>query len=869
MSLAGCGDPAGDGKDGTSDPGKPAEEGVAMGRYVETVTDVDTGELMDLKELSDGRLVLLENGAEGRFISGDGGATWKPDQLPGWNDLVMDYYVYDMKAAPDGSVAILCKNFHALTGAADDETEADEEVEREDEAGDSEAAAGKKTGADEGVEREDEAGDSEAAGKENEADEGVEREDEAGDSEAAGKENEADEGVEREDEAGDSEAVGKENEADEGVETDEEPETGNEDEGSTDKICLIPAQGETKWFDVPADEFDIAASLCFSEDGSRLFVASMEPNIYEIDRETGTAKLFLAADIIPDMFCVWDNYMAVKSESGGVVLYALDTAERIDDDVITDFVNKNCVVNKQIAESTYSIFPAEEEGVYLVCGKGVYRHVIGGTVMEQVINGGLSSLSDPMKHVVKMICTAEEGFMAAFSEGKVSSFTYDPEISTVPSQTLTAYSLTENDILRQAIIRYQGANPDVYVEYKVGMDEEGSVTREDAVKKLNTEIMAGKGPDFLILDGLPVNSYVEKGVLADLTPYLAELEKEEKILPNIKESFTADGKICMLPAAFTVSTYMTDKENMTEVSDLSALADMIEKLRSEHPGEGIWETYSEDMVLNALMPVSAPLWFAEAGQLNAAELSDYLEQTKRIYDACMEGLSEELLQVYLGRAENSVGSSDEFSAYNDLQGGGVQIVAGNEKVALGELKNAYNYAFMQSVKRSENGENGKNCQMALTPGNVKDSFRPYALMGVSAASGQTELAGGLLLEALSKDMQRMIYPVGFPVNEAGLETYLETLGGQLPEWGKPGEPFSGYGFGDDNGLMVTMSVYVPTEQETKELYDLLSSVRTPYLSDAVVEDAVKEAGKHYLEGKCSLEEAVEFVQKKISIYMSE
>ena len=409
VSLAGCGDPDGDGKGGTSDPGKPVEEGVAMGRYVETVTDVDTGELMDLKELSDGRIVLLENGAEGRFISGDGGATWKPDQLPGWNDLVMDYYVYDMKAAPDGSVAILCKNFHALTGAADDETGADE-----------------------------------------------------------------------------------------GVETDEEPETGNEDEGSTNKICLIPAQGETKWFDVPADEFDIAASLCFSEDGSRLFVASMEPNIYEIDRETGTAKLFLAADIIPDMFCVWDNYMAVKSESGGVVLYALDTAERIDDDVITDFVNKNCVVNKQIAESTYSIFPAEEEGVYLVCGKGVYRHVIGGTVMEQVINGGLSSLSDPMKHVVKMICTAEEGFMAAFSEGKVSSFAYDPEISTVPSQTLTAYSLTENDILRQAIIRYQGANPDVYVEYKVGMDEEGSVTREDAVKKLNTEIMAGKGPDFLI-----------------------------------------------------------------------------------------------------------------------------------------------------------------------------------------------------------------------------------------------------------------------------------------------------------------------------------------------------------------------------------
>ncbi len=821
VSLAGCGDLAGDGKGGTSDPGKPTEEGVAMGRYVETMLDVDTGEILDLKELSDGRLVLLENGAEGRFVSEDGGVTWNPDQLPGWYDLVMEYYVYDMKAAPDGSVAVLCKSFRALREDLDDEAGADEEAEG------GEAGDGEET----------------AEGKEAEADEEPERDGEAGDGEEA--------------------AEGKE------AETDEEREAGSGDGDSTNKICLIPAQGETKWIDVPAGEYDMAKCLSFSEDGSRLFLATMDQQIYEIDMEAGRTKLFLTADFIPDVICVWENYMALKNEQDGVALYTLDTAEQIEDDVITDFVNKNCAVNERVVESTYSIFPAEEEGIYLVCNKGVYRHVIGGTVMEQVINGGLSSLSDPTKHVVKMIYTAEEGFMAAFFEGKVSSFSYDPEISTVPSQTLTAYSLTENDILRQAIIRYQGANPDVYVEYEVGMDEGGSVTREDAVKKLNTEIMAGNGPDFLLLDGLPINSYVEKGVLADLTPYLTELEKEEKILPNIKESFAADGKICMIPAAVTVSMYMTDKENMTNVSDLSSLADMMEKLRSEHPGEGILETYSEDMILNALMPVSAPLWFTKAGQLNAEELSDYLEQTKRIYDACMEGLPEELLQYYLGRAENLISSSHEFSAYNDLQGGGVQIIAGNEKAALGELKNAYNYAFMKSVNKQENVENGRNCEMATTPGNVKDAFRPYALMGISAASSQAELAGGLLRETLSKEMQSMIYPVGFPVNEAGLQTYLETLGGQLPEWGKPGEPFGGYGFGGADGVLVSISIYVPTKQETKELYDLLSSVRTPYLSDAVVEDAVREAGNYYLKEQCSLEEAVEFVQKKITIYMSE
>lgn len=792
VSLAGCGGKSGDGRSGIgagdAGTGEPSDSGTAMGRYVETMTDVETGPILDLRELSDGRLAILEDGAEGRWISEDNGVTWKPDALPGWYDFVMENFVHDMKAAPDGSVAVLYESYDSLRGVAD-----------EGESGESEEPTG-------------------------------------------------------EDETDDS----------------GEPASDEDNTGRKNSIWLIPAQGEAKHIALPTSEEEMVSCLCFSEDGSRLFVASMDQKIYEIDREAGTAKLFLTADITPNVLCVWENYMALKNEREGVVLYHLDTAEQIEDDVITDFVNKNCAVNGQIAESTYSIFPAEEEGIYLVCSKGVYRHVIGGTVMEQVINGGLSSLSDPMKHVAKMIRTAEEGFMAAFSEGKISSFSYDPNISTVPSQSLTAYSLTENDILRQAIIRYQGDHPDVYVEYKVGMDEEGAATREDAIKKLNTEIMAGKGPDFLLLDGLPADSYVEKGVLADLTPYLAELEKEEKILPNIKESFTADGEICMIPAAMTVSLYMTDRENMTGVSDLSSLADMIEKLRSEHPGEGILETYSEDMILNALMPVSAPLWIEDGGQLNVEEMTTYLEQTKRIYDACMEGLPEKLLQQYLEREQNWVYSSNEVSAYNDLQGGAVQIVAGNEKVTLGELKNAYNYAFLKSVNKAENGEKGVNCQAALTPGSVKDAFCPYALLGINAASDKTALSGGLLREMLSRDMQSMIYPVGFPVNEEGLQTYIQTLGGQLPgDWVKPGEPYSGYALSDDSGMTISMSIYMPTEQEMKELYDLLSSVRTPYLSDAVVEDAVCEAGRCYLEDRCSLEMAVEMVQEKIAIYMAE
>lgn len=780
VSLIGCGSPAG-GRETTengthSRSAGDGNEAVALGRYVEAVTEVDAGPIMDLRELADGRLVLLEDGAAGRMVSSDGGTVWEEEMLPGWYELLeAGYSMFDMKVSPDGSVALLCRNYGY---SQEQEEEADEEAENP------------------------------------------------------------------------------------SLTVREMPKTES-------GIYLIAPDGETKWAQIPLEEEEMLVCIGFSEEDGRLFAASNEEKIYEIDQDTGKGNFLMTVDMIPEMLCVWENYMAVKSEQQGVRLYDMASTERIADDVLSEFVTQNCMGNPDTTLCTYTVFPAEEGGLYLACNKGVYRHVIGGAVMEQVINGSLSSFSDPTRHVSKMIRFGNDGFLTAFSEGKIANFTYDPNISTTPSQKMTAYSLTENTILRQAIIRYQGAHPDVYVEYKVGMDDEGSITREDAIKKLNTNIMAGNGPDFLVLDGLPVDSYIQKGVLADISPYLTELEKEEKLLPNIKESFNRGDSICMIPAAIMLPMYFTDEENMTQVSDLSSLADRIEQIRSRHPGEEIMEAYSEEMLLNLLMPVSAPLWITDSGQLNTEELAHYLEQAKRIYEACMEGLPEGVLEEYRMRAEGQsfIVSNDEITAYNDLTGGGLQIVAGSVHLSAGTLTNAYNYAFLQSLTRIPQGE---ACQAVLLPGSVKDSFIPVALMGISSVSENADLAGSFLQEMLSKDMQSMIYPVGFPINEAGLSEYSGSLGGMLPEERRtPGEAFGGYALSTGDGEIISLSLYVPDEQEWQVLYDMLTSVHTPYLSDMMMEDVVREMGKQYLHDRCSLEEAVEEIQKRTEIYMTE
>ena len=49
----------------------------------------------------------------------------------------------------------------------------------------------------------------------------------------------------------------------------------------------------------------------------------------------------------------------------------------------------------------------------------------------------------------------------------------------------------------------------------------------------------------------------------------------------------------------------------------------------------------------------------------------------------------------------------------------------------------------------------------------------------------------------------------------------------------------------------------------------METVSVPYLEDAVLEEAVYEAGSNYLRGEQSLEETLDSIEKKASLYMKE
>lgn len=216
-------------------------------------------------------------------------------------------------------------------------------------------------------------------------------------------------------------------------------------------------------------------------DSGRIFVSTYGTiaNIYEI-KEDGSSEIFLELESMA-MLIQFQNQLMIMDgyDYDGLLIYDMEKEQYIEDDVLNDFIKENYQNRSNNGGSFYNLFffMGEENVLYLAGQKGLHRHVIGGSAIEQVIDGGLSIFSNPSYSLRSMLMLNSSEFMALFSNGKLVRFTYNPDIPTVPSEKLNVYSLQDNSTTRQAIALYQMEHPDVYVEYEVGM-EGGAVPQE-------------------------------------------------------------------------------------------------------------------------------------------------------------------------------------------------------------------------------------------------------------------------------------------------------------------------------------------------------------------------------------------------------
>lgn len=627
------------------------------------------------------------------------------------------------------------------------------------------------------------------------------------------------------------------------------------------QYLYIDPDGNTKAIEFQNLNDDYLNLFWFGKD-STLYAYGLDYHVYQVDTENGGMKQLFETDGLADYVCFTEKYMIVFA-SREVAVYDMETGMLSDEDaVLQNFIAENLgdtIGNNTDGHSVVAVEGEQENVIYFAFSGGLYRHAVGGTAMEQIVDGNISSFGDPMMALNGIEVLPDNEFAVLYGGVKLYRYVYDPDVPTVPDKQISVYSLEDNYVIRQAVSLFQKQNPDVYVRYEVGMTGDDAVTSEDAVKSLNTKIMSGSGPDILVLDGLPAESYKEKGILSDLTSIADRMSGEDSLFPNLVDACREDGKIYGLPVRFQLPMAIGGSEEVQKAVDLSSLADVIEQLREKNPEGELIGLKTEEEILYTLAQTSSAAWSDETGAVDEKVLTEFLTDARRIYQAEIAGIDEQDLEDYRERtqANYSSGFAGEGRYYAAASTNAMDIAMGTQKFAVGKVyRLELDFNMITTLADQE-----EDLAYALWQGQVPGGFIPNTTVGISAGAMENELAVEFFRFLFGRELQDVDLSGGFPMNMASFDSFSvsphgEDLGG-------------GIAVSSDSGDFFSLDIRWADDEDFARLKEMVSSVSRISTGDAAIERAVLEIGPKALNGKASVEDTVAEILKKVSIYLAE
>ena len=625
---------------------------------------------------------------------------------------------------------------------------------------------------------------------------------------------------------------------------------------------FVSPEGETREIMLPfdMDNYELITNCWYTPDGRLL--ASQGGAIYEINQEDGSLTVLFETDGDADTACFSDTQMVAFTNTKAYRFDLVKGELMEQDEELDKFISgltNNGEKGVYWTSGNYSFLVAmdKDNTLYLACQDGLYQCTAGESP-KQLLQGTLCSMGDPSNGKYGMLVEDGPVFLVLFSSG-LSRFTYDETMPATPDKELKVYSLKKDQTLQQAVSAYQKAHQDVFVKYEVGMSGENGLTAEDAIKALNTEIMAGNGPDVIMLDGLPIESYLAKGMLADLSENLKAVEEKEEFFDNITRVYEEDGKIYAIPTRFRSPLLMGNEEFVSNIQDLSSLSAVMEEMREKNPEGSILSAYTPEILLKMLAIASEPTWSKEDGNLQEETVKEFLTQAKKIYDNEISGISDSEKEEFLNSvrgSDDSSGTAEEtaldisWSILNFLTKSQAQLAIGaSQQVSL-------DFTNVISVPRVKPEVVYK--PLSLQAENV---FQAESIVGVSAKAAEPEMAREFVEMLLSYNVMSM-QQEPYPVNAASFDSLFDT---DMEGDGA----FGSMGISKDDGSVATLDLYWPNEEEQKGLEQMVRSLKTPYLPGSPIEQAVLEAGVSVLEGNMSVDEGVAQIKQKIQLYLSE
>lgn len=611
---------------------------------------------------------------------------------------------------------------------------------------------------------------------------------------------------------------------------------------------------------------DIMAPMAFAPD-HRLYMSDENGRVFRMDVETGRLQfLFESGQSVKEFGFVDDILIALTSEKALLYDMAEDELQE-ENELLNEFVQSHQIGKGGSGKSIVLSTGGEDYHIlYLGCRTGLYQYVWDGTVIEQIADGALLSFSNSSYRLDSMQALDDGRFRVFFEGNHLYELYYDETLPSRPDKTLRIYSLEADGRIRYAAQLFQKKHPDVLVDYETGMDGDYAVTKEDALKKLNTELLAGEGPDLLVLDGFDIDRYIEKGVLKNLDEMIRPYLEDGVLYENIINSMQwKDGSIYAVPLSVWLPFWISDQKYMDGENSLEGLVAGMEQARAEHPVGALFLTRNAEELVSLLVCSSLPVWKQEDGSLNTEKITEFFAGVKRLWELQEQGLREEdqeVIEQTLGEDYYKTCKGMEpafacsFATMGDEQ---AWAVFGKMNEQYDNLISIHCLAFHLEEEICYVGE-PKDAEFGWgsCKGQAQNVFQGQTIVGICQNAEEPELAQEFYEMLLSEEMMgKWWLEYGIPISRATVERTLDINDDSYDEYW-PGMK-----------ELYQRETLWPDEEEKQCFRDMMESAATFYQPESTLETAVTEVGVHVCSGELSPEEGTQEVSRKMMIEMEE
>lgn len=473
----------------------------------------------------------------------------------------------------------------------------------------------------------------------------------------------------------------------------------------------------------------------------------------------------------------------------------------------------------------------EDKSFIYCCENGFYKYGVDGTQWEQIIPAAYTSLGR-MDFWCKDMIALEDGscyalFAGQNENGALMQYVYDEEMIIETTKVLKVYSIHESSILKQAAALFRTKHPEVIVEIETVLSFED--TLEDNINMtaictaLNGQLLAGEAADILVMDGLDIESYVEKGLLLDIGDTISPLEEQGELLENITAGYeTGEGKRYVVPLRFGMTMVAARELEAGNLSDMKALAQALAAAQESVLGVRTVEDLTAQFT---------PFFMDEiikGKELDQEKLKEYLELLKDIGNNC--------------------GVVQDYG--EDMRGKNIWELPSEVKAAFYQTE-GFNQAMLPlSAVKLVNGS--YDC--------FADTFFPLFEAGIYSKTAEPELAKEFLAFALSQEVQNTDFYDGFPVN-------VKSLNYQAAQDRNDNKAVTMIDIGGGSYSEFVIDTY--SEEEAQRLIEICKGLTKRAYTDSRIEQEIAAALPAYLSGEQSVEATIQKIYDSLNMYLAE